>query len=181
MVLWSIGFIANRYRTPPYQISLCPLLVCSFPVFVANISRRVTLPTGNKPIVVGSTGRNSACHHTREHHPFSCGCTVKTAYTEGGSAIPIVRWWYWCMFEFSVNRELLKTLRQLLYCEITPHSTKSGCTRDGSNATWVLMSWPTFASLLVPVLVWIQDIWRISLISQKKESISLYPDAFFTR
>jgi len=25
MVLWSIGFIANRHRTP-HQISLCPLL-----------------------------------------------------------------------------------------------------------------------------------------------------------
>jgi len=30
MFLWSIGFIANRYRIPPHQISLCPLLVtCS--------------------------------------------------------------------------------------------------------------------------------------------------------
>jgi len=26
MVLWSIGFIANQYRIPPNQISLCPLL-----------------------------------------------------------------------------------------------------------------------------------------------------------
>jgi len=27
MVLWSIGFIANRYRIPPQQISLGPLLL----------------------------------------------------------------------------------------------------------------------------------------------------------
>ena len=27
MVLWSIEFIANRYRIPPHQISLCPLLM----------------------------------------------------------------------------------------------------------------------------------------------------------
>jgi len=26
MVLWSIGFIANRHRIPPHQIILCPLL-----------------------------------------------------------------------------------------------------------------------------------------------------------
>ena len=26
MVLWSIGFITNRHRIPPQQISLCPLL-----------------------------------------------------------------------------------------------------------------------------------------------------------
>jgi len=30
MVLWSIGFIANRYRIPPHQISLCPLLIGTF-------------------------------------------------------------------------------------------------------------------------------------------------------
>jgi len=31
MVLWSIGFIANRYRIPtPHQISLCPLLVYTY-------------------------------------------------------------------------------------------------------------------------------------------------------
>jgi len=29
MVLWSIGFIANRYRIP-HQISLCPLLYSGF-------------------------------------------------------------------------------------------------------------------------------------------------------
>jgi len=28
MILWSIGLIANRYRIPSHQISLCPLLVC---------------------------------------------------------------------------------------------------------------------------------------------------------
>ena len=27
MVLWNFGFIANRYRIPPHQIGLCPLLV----------------------------------------------------------------------------------------------------------------------------------------------------------
>jgi len=27
MVLWSIGFIANRHRIPPHQIILCPLLI----------------------------------------------------------------------------------------------------------------------------------------------------------
>ena len=27
MVLWSIGFITNRHRIPPQQISLCPLLL----------------------------------------------------------------------------------------------------------------------------------------------------------
>jgi len=27
MVLWSIGFIANRHRIPPQQISLYPLLL----------------------------------------------------------------------------------------------------------------------------------------------------------
>ena len=27
MVLWSIGFIANRYRITPHQINLCPLLL----------------------------------------------------------------------------------------------------------------------------------------------------------
>jgi len=26
MVLWSIGFIANRHCIPPHHISLCPLL-----------------------------------------------------------------------------------------------------------------------------------------------------------
>ena len=32
MVLWSIGFIANRFRIPSHQISLCPLLLpcCAF-------------------------------------------------------------------------------------------------------------------------------------------------------
>jgi len=35
MVLWRIGFIANRSRIPPHQINLCPLLVAK-PIIMAN-------------------------------------------------------------------------------------------------------------------------------------------------
>ena len=34
MVLWSIGFIANQYRIPPHQISLCPLLVKTWRFYI---------------------------------------------------------------------------------------------------------------------------------------------------
>ena len=40
MVLWSIRFVANRYRISPHLISLCPLLaVCLF-VFWALIKKK---------------------------------------------------------------------------------------------------------------------------------------------
>ena len=42
MVLWTIGFIANRYRISPHQISLCPLLTSDM-----NESQLWSLPSLN--------------------------------------------------------------------------------------------------------------------------------------
>ena len=58
MVLWSIRFVANRYRISPHQISLCPLLaVCLF-VFWALIKKTdVKLYEKRRPRVLSNINR----------------------------------------------------------------------------------------------------------------------------